>query len=95
MRGKRQISSIFLSINTLGYCFALLLLGEGLCRIFSNINFQGTDRNLFVENVYGTSRGNAKNVETISFGIKVYTDENGFRTEKTNIFCRVIMNQLF
>ncbi|MFH1309172.1 MAG: hypothetical protein ABIH85_00670 [Candidatus Omnitrophota bacterium] len=68
-------ANFFLLIGTLFGCFLLLLLGEGLCRVFTDVNFQGTSKNLLVENAYGTSKGNAKNAEEVSFGVKVYTDK--------------------
>ena len=63
-------------------CVLLLLSGEMVVRLFSDINFLGNSSNLFVANAYGTSMGNARNSEAESFGIKVYTDEYGFRIDK-------------
>ncbi|MFH1395479.1 MAG: hypothetical protein ABIH09_04905 [Candidatus Omnitrophota bacterium] len=56
-----------------------------MCRVVTDINFQGTSKNLLIENAYGTSKGNAKNAKGISFGIKVYTDQFGFRGPKNAV----------
>lgn len=83
MRKKTGIhANIFLLMGTLFCCLLLLFLGEGLCRVFTDINCQRTSRDLLIENGYGTSIGNAKNFEAISFGAKVYTDEFGFRVPR-------------
>jgi len=83
MRKKMRIcTNIFLLMGALFCCLLLLFLGEGLCRVFTDVKFQRTSRDLLTENGYGTSIGNAKNFEAISFGAKVYTDEFGFRVPR-------------
>ena len=65
--------------GSLTFSILLLLFAELACRIFSDIHYLGNSRNLLVANAFGSSNGNAKNVEAVSFGMKVYTDRNGFR----------------
>ena len=60
----------------------IFLIGELAVRAFVDINFQGNSRNLFVANAYGSSTGNAPDVEAVSFGAIVYTDGRGFRVPK-------------
>jgi len=75
---KTNLLILFISII---FCLALVFLAELCCRLFADINFLGNSENLFISDAYGTSKGNAKNIEGISFGVKVYTDENGFRID--------------
>lgn len=55
---------------------------ELACRLFSDIRPQGNSRFLFIDHSFGDSRGNSKNVTAVSFGVTVYTDSMGFRTDK-------------
>lgn len=57
----------------------LLLLTEGAMRACSSVHFQGNSTHLFVDRAFGASHGNAPNVEAVSFGVTVHTDEHGFR----------------
>lgn len=83
-KGRKNIAKKFvLLFVSLLFCLIVLLFGEALCRIFTDINLVGNSRDLFIKNAYGTSIGNAKNAEAVSFGTKVYTDENGFRVPQT------------
>jgi lysophospholipase L1-like esterase len=54
-------------------------MGELFVRVLRIVPEFGTSRDLFISNGYGTSVGNARNVETVSYGAKVYTDNYGFR----------------
>jgi len=47
--------------------------------LFTNINFTGTEIKLF--NGAGNFYYNRKNVEAVSYGIKVVTDSDGFRID--------------
>lgn len=76
---KETFNKAFLLLSSVLFTFVFLLLGELFCRHVCQINFQGTSKNLFIQNAYGPSKGNAKNAEALAFGVKVYTDENGFR----------------
>ena len=57
----------------------ILLVGEILCRQFTNINFLDNSRGLFTPDRFGSSYGNTPNFEGISFGEPIKIDENGFR----------------
>src|ERR1700730_5019194 len=63
-----------LIVNCVGWLGA-----ELACRMFSDIRPQGNSRSLFVDHSFGDSRGNAKNITAVSFGITVRTDSMGFR----------------
>jgi lysophospholipase L1-like esterase len=76
---RNHIINLLVVFISLVFCLVVLLFAEGTVRVFSNINFLGDSPNLFIVNAYGTSKGNARNSEEISFGAKVYTDEHGFR----------------
>ena len=76
------------SLLVLGSLLCLLLIGgiaEIAVRTFSAVDLLGNSRNLFVAQAYGTSNGNAPNVEASSFGRLVYTDEHGFRVPKGGV----------
>lgn len=75
-------AKFLLLAGSLVVCFLLLLAGELACRLFTDIHFRGNSRNLFVADAFGSSKGNAPNVEAVSFGTKVYTDANGFRVPR-------------
>ena len=70
---------LYVCATSLALCAAALLVGEILCRNFSEIPLGGNSRNLFAANAFGESKGNAKNATAVSFGVTVYTDDNGFR----------------
>lgn len=59
-----------------------LAIAEIGVRVFSDIDLLGNSQHLFVAEAYGSSKGNAPNVEASSFGQLVYTDEYGFRVPK-------------
>jgi lysophospholipase L1-like esterase len=73
---------VILLSGSIIFCLALLFLGELICRKFCKFPFLTTSKKLFIRNAYGASIGNARNIEAVSFGTKVYTDENGFRVLK-------------
>lgn len=60
-------------------CLLVLLAGEAFCRLFLNINFRRTSKEFVTTNSLGIVNGNAKNAKGVSFGVDVYSDENGFR----------------
>ncbi len=83
--GKKRINEkILLLCSSFFFTIILILLTELIVRIFFDIPFLGNSKNLFTPDAYGSSYGNAKKIEAISFGEKVYTDENGFRVFKNN-----------
>jgi hypothetical protein len=65
--------------------FLLVGMAEIGVRAFSDIDLLGNSEHLFIANAYGTSNGNTPNVEAISFGVTVYTDEHGFRVPKERL----------
>jgi lysophospholipase L1-like esterase len=65
--------------------FLLVGIAEIAVRSCSNIDPLGNSEHLFIADAYGTSNGNAPNVEAISFGQTVYTDEYGFRIPKGGV----------
>jgi|HubBroStandDraft_1064217.scaffolds.fasta_scaffold34524_1 hypothetical protein len=79
--GARRRSSGWLAATVLGLLVTCVVwLGAELaCRIFSDIRPQGNSRSLFVDHSFGDSRGNAKNITAVSFGVTVHTDSMGFR----------------
>lgn len=79
IKKRSLLINFFVVFSSLVFCLLILLLGEALARIFSDVSFLGHSRDLFIANAYGTSKGNARNSDGISFGVKVYTDEHGFR----------------
>ncbi len=82
---RRGVSELLLVVGSL---LCLLLIGgiaEIAVRTFSAVDLLGNSRNLFVAEAYGTSNGNAPNVEASSFGALVYTDEHGFRVPKGGV----------
>ena len=60
---------------------ALLGVGEVYCRRFTKVHFLDNSRSLFVANRFGNSPGNLTGGKAVSFGVEVYTDENGFRID--------------
>ena len=62
--------------------FLLIGIAEIAVRTCSNIDPLGNSAHLFIADAYGTSNGNARNAEAISYGQTVYTDEHGFRVPK-------------
>jgi lysophospholipase L1-like esterase len=79
-RGLR--AKLLLSLGSLGACAVALLAAEGLCRLLSDVPFQGSSRNLFVARAWGATKGNTPNVEAFSFGNPVFTDRHGFRVPR-------------
>lgn len=79
---RRGRAELLLVAGSLAVLVGLAAAGELAVRAFSSIVLLGNSRDLFVANAYGTSHGNARNAEGSSFGLRVYTDENGFRVPK-------------
>jgi len=82
---RRGRAELLLLVGSLVFMLAIALVGEIAARSFSRVDFLGNSRNLFVADAYGTSKGNAPNVEAISFGALVYTDDHGFRIPKGGV----------
>jgi lysophospholipase L1-like esterase len=82
VREKRRGAELLLLLGSL--VFVLLVVGaaELAVRAFSAVDLLGNSKNLFVADAFGTSHGNAPDVEGSSFGLDVYTDEHGFRVPK-------------
>ena len=82
---RRRLGELLL---VLGSLLAVVLLAAGAelaVRVFSSVDLVGNSRNLFVAGAFGKSHGNAPNVEAISFGQTIYTDEHGFRIPKRGV----------
>src|SRR6202521_3848023 len=79
--GTVRTSSGWLAAAAFGLMVTCVVwLGAELaCRLFSDIRPQGNSRSLFIDHSFGDSRGNAKNVTAVSFGVTVHTDSMGFR----------------
>ena len=79
----------FLKNKVLPFAFSvsvflvLILLGELLCRLFTDINFLDSSAGLISQNRFSGSYGNTPNFEGVSFGEPVVIDENGFRVDPT------------
>ena len=69
---------ISILIGILG-AIGILILGEVAVRMGTNVTFLGNSANLFEPKRFGPSRGNAPNIQGVSFQATVYTDGNGFR----------------
>jgi len=75
-RWKQKILAVAFSIALI----ALVLgLGEVLCRVFLNINLRKTSQDFVVISDEGSVVANAPNATGTSFGVTVFSDENGFR----------------
>ncbi|MCZ6639944.1 MAG: SGNH/GDSL hydrolase family protein, partial [Gammaproteobacteria bacterium] len=72
--------NIALVLSSLVLAFAVLVVIEFLVRWTTDVGRLGTSADLFVNQAYGESIGNAPNAKTIAFGVEVYTDDLGFRT---------------
>jgi lysophospholipase L1-like esterase len=59
-----------------------LLFAEALVWIFLDIPLLGLSPHLITAKAYGSSKGNTRNAAEISFGLRVNTDEYGFRIAK-------------
>ncbi len=57
----------------------ILMVGELVVRVFTNVTFAGTSASLFTPNRFGASRGNRPSAEDVAFGGRVFTDPRGFR----------------
>ncbi len=68
-------------MTSLALAFGVLVIVELLVRVTTNVGRLGTSADLFVNQAFGESIGNAPNVKTITFGVEVHIDEQGFRTD--------------
>jgi lysophospholipase L1-like esterase len=82
---RRGGAELLLVVGSLVSMVAIAFVGEIAARSFSRVGFLGNSRHLFVADAYGASKGNAPNVEAVSFGALVYTDEYGFRVPKGGV----------
>lgn len=79
MSKQAVLANALMILGSIVFCLTILLLGELFARYFGDITFLGNSKNLFIARAYGLSHGNAKNVEAVSFGSRVFTDGHGFR----------------
>ncbi|HME44525.1 MAG TPA: SGNH/GDSL hydrolase family protein [Syntrophorhabdales bacterium] len=63
--------------------FLLIILEFAVRVFFPQINYQGVQRSLFVENKFGQTMGLAPNSSGEIFGKEIHTDEYGFRQMNT------------
>jgi len=82
---KRRWAELLLVAGSLWFLLVLAGAAELAVRAFSAIDLLGNSKDLFVANAYGTSHGNAPNTKASSFGLTVYTDENGFRVPREGL----------
>jgi hypothetical protein len=82
---RRRRAELLLLLGSLLFVASLGVIGELCVRTFSGIDLLGNSKNLFVANAYGPTFGNTPNVEAISYGKTVYTDEHGFRVPKGGV----------
>jgi lysophospholipase L1-like esterase len=85
MGSRRGGAELLLVLGSLGSLIAIALVAEIAVRGVSRVGFLGNSRHLFVADAHGASKGNAPNVEAVSFGALVYTDEHGFRVPKGGV----------
>jgi len=72
-RGRRLLLGLLAAAG-------LLVAGEWACRTFRpDVQVRFTEKELFRDHAFGESRGLAPNASAMSFGVRVYTDSNGFR----------------
>lgn len=81
MSGKRALRNIAVTSVSLALAFGVLVIVELLVRVTTDVGRLGTSADLFVNQAFGESIGNAPNVKTVTFGVEVHTDERGFRTD--------------
>ena len=81
---RKLAQNAALLIASLGFTALLFLIVEAAVRLTTDIPFLGNSANLFTSNAFGASRGNTKNAEAVSMGVKVYTDANGFRVSRNH-----------
>ena len=77
---KQRLKNIALVSSSLALAFGFLIVAELLVRWTTDVGRLGTSADLFVNQAFGDSIGNAPNARTTAFGVEVYTDEQGFRT---------------
>ena len=82
---RRHLGELLLLLGSLLAVALLVGFAELAARVFSSVDLVGNSRDLFVARAWGKSHGNAPDIEAISFGQKVYTDEHGFRIPKRGV----------
>jgi hypothetical protein len=82
MGSRRGGPELLLVLGSLAFLLVCAVIAEIAVRAFTTVDLLGNSKNLFIADAYGPSKGNAPNVEAISFGAVVYTDEHGFRVPK-------------
>jgi lysophospholipase L1-like esterase len=82
---RRRGGELLLVAGSLLFLLAIAGIGELAVRAFSTVDLLGNSHDLFAAHAYGSSNGNAPNVEASSFGKMVYTDEYGFRVPKGGV----------
>jgi lysophospholipase L1-like esterase len=85
MKPPRGSAELLLMLGSLIVLLVFGALAEVAVRVFSSVDLLGNSKDLFVANAYGTSNGNAPNIAADSFGLRVYTDEHGFRVPKGGV----------
>ena len=80
MSTKQTLANVTLTLASLALVFGVLVIVEFLVRQTTDVGRLGTNTDLFVNNAYGESIGNAPDTTTFAFGIEVYIDGLGFRT---------------
>jgi hypothetical protein len=75
------VQKVLLAICPLVLILILVCAGELYCRCFTQINFLGINRGLFVAHAFGDSYGNAPDFRGEAFGVEVQIDHNGFRID--------------
>jgi lysophospholipase L1-like esterase len=73
------VKKLSLTIVSILFCLAILGLGEIYCRYFLDINLRKTSREFLVLDDADRVVANRPNAAGTSFGIDVFSDENGFR----------------
>lgn len=79
---NRNYINILLIVCSVAAAAAVLFVFEAIIRLSGSVKPISNSRELFVFNAFGPSKGNAENIEAMSFGEKVYTDKYGFRIPK-------------
>ncbi|MBF0458173.1 MAG: hypothetical protein HQK99_09790 [Nitrospirae bacterium] len=74
--------NLLLVVCSLVVVIALLFVFEAVLRRNGIVKPISSSQELFIPNAFGSSKGNAKDVEAFSFGEKIYTDKYGFRVPK-------------
>ncbi|MCG6553675.1 MAG: SGNH/GDSL hydrolase family protein, partial [Candidatus Magnetominusculus sp. LBB02] len=74
--------NVLLTVCSVVFIIALAFGLDFVVRRSGVVKPIGNSRELFINNAFGKSRGNAKNIGAVSFGEMAYTDKFGFRIPK-------------